>query len=171
MKVDEPAAAAAASSTPAPVDGATAPIASTSASTSTPAKKRKPAEPTSDRLSNLSRVTSAQLTHISFPPESRYVPVRTTFAASSGSVSTPPSTANGRPTGSVSIGLGGGILMMRDREPEKAAEFLEMEVTRVLQLEPIVDPAIVAAAAADDMVVDDGPIAPVPEEFEYNDWE
>lgn len=137
------------------------------APTASPVKPKRKAEATSDRLSNLSRVTSAQLAHISFPAESRYVPVRSIFAsASTASTSTKARVSTLAP----SVGSGGGILMMRDREPTKEGEFLEMEVTRVLQLDdPIVAPAAAAAAAVEP--VDDGPIADLPPAFEYSDWD
>ncbi|PWN27463.1 26S proteasome regulatory complex, non-ATPase subcomplex, Rpn2/Psmd1 subunit [Jaminaea rosea] len=51
------------------------------ASTDTPASaakkpRRKPAEPTSERLQNYSRVTPAQSKFVAFPSDSRYTPVR-----------------------------------------------------------------------------------------------
>ena len=152
MKIDE--------ATPlATGDGATAPLAATTK------PKRKAAEPSSERLANLTRVTPAQLSHISFPADSRYVPVRSFFASTSSSAST--SAVKSTSTRNT-LSTGGGILMMRDREPTKEAEFLEMEVTRVLQLdEPVA--AVVPAVAA--LVVDDGPIAEMPAAFEYSDWE
>lgn len=154
MKVDEPA-----SSSAAPVvDGAAA----------VAAKPKRKAEATSGRLANLSRVTSAQLAYISFPAESRYVPVRS-FAASTPSTSAVASTSTATATAIRStLKTGGGILMMRDREPTKEAEFLEMEVTRVLQVDDVVP---VDAPVAAVVPVDDGPIAEMPAAFEYSDWD
>lgn len=61
--------------------------------------------------------------------------------------------------------------MMRDNEPEKEAEFLEIEVTKVLEAPIIGVPAAVAAGAGIGGEVDEGPIAEIPEPFEYTDWE
>lgn len=165
MKIDEPEASS--STTPA-VIAVVAP---------TPKKTRK-AEPTSDRLSNLSRVTPAQLPYISFPLDSRYVPVRpfiassaigTTSAGTGGAGSLLSSTEKSIHSTIASRSGGGGILMMRDREPEKEAEFMEIEVTKVLEAPIIGGPVPLAGAAAG--AVEDGPIAEMPEPFEYTDWE
>ena len=163
MKIDEPEASSS-TTTPAPAP--------------TP-KKIKKVEPTSDRLSNLSRVTPAQLSYISFPADSRYVPVRPFAAVTALSPTTTTmgssllSSANGNIHSTLaSRAGGGGILMMRDKEPEKEAEFLEIEVTKVLEA-PIIGGAVPVGAGgvAGGEVMDEGPIAEIPEPFEYNDWE
>lgn len=62
--------------------------------------------------------------------------------------------------------------MVRDREPEKEGEFLEMEVMKAIDTSA---PAAVeggaaagGAAAGEDLT---GPIADPPAPFEYTDWE
>jgi 26S proteasome regulatory subunit N2 len=104
-------------------------------STSAPKPMRK-TEPSFEKLPNFSRVTPAQLSHISFPTEGRYQPVRTISMKPTLSV------RNGKaavlPTGSTSIspalGLtteryagGGGILILADQRPDEEAEFIEFE--------------------------------------------
>ena len=108
----------------------------------TPAKPKRKVEPTSDRLSNLSRVTPAQLSYITFPTDARYVPVRPIFSSHSRASTA----ANPAVSATPRIGAGGGILMMRDREPEKEAEFLEMEVMKVVDTEAA--PVVGAGAGA-----------------------
>jgi 26S proteasome regulatory subunit N2 len=141
------------------------------AAAAAPAKPKRKAEATTDRLSNLSRVTPAQLSYISFPSDARYVPVRPLFSSSSSS--TPVSKGDVKQgTATPSIGAGGGILMMRDNEPTKEAEFLELEVMKVVDLTtPVVADDAVAAVpvvAGTDLT---GPIADAPEPFEFEDWE
>ncbi|WWD07181.1 hypothetical protein V865_005278 [Kwoniella europaea PYCC6329] len=62
---------------------------------STPTQKKKPSEPSSFTLSNMSRVIPSQLQYISFPSEGRYTPVR--------------------PSGSGS----GNIVVVRDTRPDE----------------------------------------------------
>ena len=65
--------------------------------------------------------------------------------------------------------------MMRDREPEKEAEFLEMEVMKVVDTEaaPVVGAGAGAGAgegiAGEDLM--EGPIADPPAPFEWTEWE
>nr|XP_019001495.1 26S proteasome regulatory subunit N2 [Kwoniella mangroviensis CBS 8507]OCF64956.1 26S proteasome regulatory subunit N2 [Kwoniella mangroviensis CBS 8507] len=73
---------------------------------STPTQKKKPSEPSSFTLSNMSRVIPTQLQYISFPPEGRYIPVR--------------------PSGSGS----GNIVVVRDTKPDEATSedgFIELD--------------------------------------------
>lgn len=146
MKMDEPEPAAAA----------------TAAATATPAKPKRKAEPTSDRLSNLSRVTPAQLPYIAFAPDARWVPVRPVNAG----VVAPSE-------GATLVGAGGGILMMRDREPEKPVEIIEMEVQKVLTLEGVegVEAEAAALGVAGEAELLTGPIADPPAPFEYSNWD
>lgn len=151
--------------------------------------KRRKEEGTIDKLSNLSRVTATQLPYITFPEDSRYVPVRPLLASSATQKSSHPNSKVGLTGSSTSVaqvilsqadsiatGAGGGILVMRDRRPEEAAEFLEMSSLK--------NAASDAAAAnnqtnlpptghghADldpDRALLDGPIADLPPSFEYN---
>lgn len=97
-------------------------------------KVTRKAEPTYEIRPNFSRVTPAQLAHISFPPESRYQPVRPVST-------TTPSRAT--PTGplttvtSEKFAGGGGILILRDLRPEEEGEFIEFEPP----VEPVVSGA------------------------------
>ncbi|KAG8936517.1 proteasome regulatory particle base subunit [Tulasnella sp. 418] len=86
-----------------------------------PAEETKPAkrkEPSFEKLSNLSRVTTAQLAHISFPSEGRFQPVRT--------VSVTPSKSSASKKGQMYSG-GGGILMLMDKTPDDPIEWIESE--------------------------------------------
>lgn len=111
MKVDEvePTAPKAEGTTPA----AEAPT------TSKPTRKR---EPTSEKLSNLSRVTPSQLAHISFPPDSRFQPVRAVSVAVINLSQATPLGKKG--TGPQRYASGGGILMLIDKTPGEAIEWI-----------------------------------------------
>ncbi|KAI0778468.1 26S proteasome regulatory complex non-ATPase subcomplex Rpn2/Psmd1 subunit [Trametes elegans] len=97
--------------------------------TSTP-KSRK-SEPSSEKLSNFSRVTPAQLAYITFPAGSRYQPVRV--------VSTrPPPAATKAAKSPAAAALvaersagGGGILIMSDTHPGEETEYIEFETQAV----------------------------------------
>ncbi|POW20499.1 hypothetical protein PSHT_03395, partial [Puccinia striiformis] len=145
-------------------------------------KRRKKME----RLISLriSRVTGTQLPYITFPEDSRYVPVRPLLASSattqksnqhkigvmSGS-STIVAHAILSQSDSVATGAGGGILIMRDRKPDLPAEFLEFS-----SLKNIANPSdpntnhnlIVEESVDPDRALLDGPIADLPPSFEYN---
>ncbi|KAL8279340.1 hypothetical protein RQP46_008152 [Phenoliferia psychrophenolica] len=144
MKSDEPATAAA----PAASEGAAATTAD-----ATPAKPKRKAEATSSVLSNLSRVTPAQLPFITFAPDARWTPVRPVHSGES------------------SIGAGGGILLMRDSEPDKEAEFLTIEVEKVLTLEDLDNATGAAAGGETDADLLTGPIADPPAPFEFTTWD
>lgn len=63
--------------------------------------------------------------------------------------------------------------MVRDRQPEKEGEFLEMEVMKAIDTSapaPVEGGAAAGAGAApsEDLT---GPIAELPAPFEYTDWE
>ncbi|KAM0750672.1 26S proteasome regulatory complex, non-ATPase subcomplex, Rpn2/Psmd1 subunit [Meredithblackwellia eburnea MCA 4105] len=167
--------------------------------------KPKRKEPTSDRLTNLSRVTPAQLPYITFGADSRWVPVRPVHSGASTPLRSatpvpPPSgsslvkdatslvsaaiSAPGRSTptpGSTSaatagvlaptpsVGAGGGILVLRDREPEKEAEYLELDVYKVLTLDQVETVAMDAPGTSDELLT--GPIADPPAPFEYTTWD
>jgi len=79
-------------------------------------------EPSSETLSNLSRVTPAQLAYISFPSEGKYQPVRAVTAK-------PASTRAGKAIRQIEekAAGGGGILILVDRHPEEEAEFIQFE--------------------------------------------
>ena len=83
-------------------------------------KKRK--EPTSETLQNFSRVTPAQLAHISFPPDARFQPVR--------SFTPPTSVTKARLKGAVKTTTeryaGGGIILLVDRQPGEETKFVDL---------------------------------------------
>ncbi|KAI7954458.1 hypothetical protein MJO28_004858 [Puccinia striiformis f. sp. tritici] len=150
----------------------------------TKSTKRRKEDGTIDKLTNLSRVTGTQLPYITFPEDSRYVPVRPLLASSattqksnqhkigvmSGS-STIVAHAILSQSDSVATGAGGGILIMRDRKPDLPAEFLEFS-----SLKNIANPTdsntnhnlIVDESVDPDRALLDGPIADLPPSFEYN---
>ncbi|KAG8843961.1 proteasome regulatory particle base subunit [Tulasnella sp. 330] len=116
MKLDD---AESSPSTSKPAEGDAATIANGSTSTTKPAASRK-RESSSEKLPNLSRVTPAQLVHISFPSECRFQPVRAVSVlvsasnqGSSTSKKTPQRYANG-----------GGILMLVDKTPNEPIEWI-----------------------------------------------
>ena len=77
-------------------------------------------EPTFERLANFSRVTPAQMIHVTFPRDGRYHPVRpvSTFHGSHKSVTGIITTAE-RYAG------GGGILILHDHRPSETPEYYE----------------------------------------------
>jgi 26S proteasome regulatory subunit N2 len=88
------------------------------------AKVAKRPEPTFEIRPNFSRVTPAQLAHISFPPEGRYQPVRPVSATtiSRATPAGPLTTVT-----SEKFAGGGGILILADLRPEEEGEFIEFE--------------------------------------------
>jgi len=108
-------------------------------------------EPSSEKLSNLSRVVPAQLPHISFPSEGRFFPVRPVTGTTV--KSTARKAQKKSPSALPSVGPsaqyagGGGIIVLIDNNPLEPTEYIEPE--------PI--PAAVAPAA---MEVDAAPAAP-----------
>ncbi|POY76348.1 hypothetical protein BMF94_0545 [Rhodotorula taiwanensis] len=159
MKVDEAAAAGNANGDDAKKDGKTA---------------RKQPEPSFSQLENLARVVPAQLQYVSFPAESRYVPVRPVNAGSA--TASNASVALSRL--SSPVGTGGGILLMRDTRPTEEAEYLELEVLKAIDTST---PAVPAAAGAQsgagtgaagpsDSDLASAPIADTPAPFEFSDW-
>jgi len=105
------------------------------------APKRKEKEPLSETLQNFSRVTPAQLAHISFPPDGRFQPVR------------PIRSGNGKTRAG-----GGGILMLIDRTPNEPIKYVDLPAD--LGGEEIPQPA-------EGMQVDEPAEAPPPAPFEY----
>jgi len=105
-----------------PINRSISNLAEENSSTSKVARK---AEPTFEIRPNFSRVTPAQLAHISFPPEGRYQPVRPVSASTVSRVTTPagPSTT----LTSEKFAGGGGILILDDLRPEEEGEFIDFE--------------------------------------------
>lgn len=86
-------------------------------------KPKKQREPTSEKLSNLSRVTPSQLSVVVFPPEGRFQPVRP--------VSVPQAQAK---KGVKRSATGGGILLLLDKTPSEPIEWIEpsSDVIRII---------------------------------------
>ena len=77
-------------------------------------------EPTSEKLTNFSRVTPAQMVHITFPSDCRYQPVRL--------VSTQPAPSRRSFKSLVSTEKyagGGGILLLIDQRPGEEPSYIE----------------------------------------------
>ncbi|KAJ3550952.1 hypothetical protein NM688_g4968 [Phlebia brevispora] len=81
-------------------------------------------EPTFERLPNFSRVTPAQMIHVTFPRDGRYQPVRavSTYRTSK--------TASGLVTGERYAG-GGGILILNDQKPDEEPDYIEFTTQAV----------------------------------------
>lgn len=99
--------------------------------------KRK-ADPTFEKASNFSRVTPAQLSYISFPPDGRYQPVRPvslhTQAGKGGRVTSVGAGKKGNgPSGVLSerYAGGGGILILVDERPDEEAEIIDLSPPEV----------------------------------------
>ncbi|KAI0375292.1 26S proteasome regulatory complex non-ATPase subcomplex Rpn2/Psmd1 subunit [Pilatotrama ljubarskyi] len=136
--------------------------------TSTP-KSRK-SEPSSEKLSNFSRVTPAQLAYITFPPESRYQPVRV--------VSTRPPPGPIKTAKSASAAVlaaeryagGGGILIMADTRRGEETEYIEFETQPVAPAAgapPAAQNPPAPAAGRHIALDENAPEADPPESFEY----
>ncbi|KAJ9113747.1 hypothetical protein QFC20_001772 [Naganishia adeliensis] len=128
-------------------------------------------EPSFETLSNLIRVTPAQLRHIEFPASGRYQPVRQVGSKSSSAIE---ASRAARSSATQQHVQGGGIIMMRDTKPSEEAEYIEL--TSKLDRTPPAAVVTEAAAAAPEqpsagtegMDVDaNEEEAPVPPAFEY----
>ncbi|CAG7847424.1 26S proteasome regulatory subunit RPN2 [Serendipita indica DSM 11827] len=86
-------------------------------------KEKKRKEPTSEILENFTRVTPAQLVHITFPPDSRFQPVRS-FAPPAPLAKTRPKAAGKNLT--ERYAGGGGIIMLIDRRPGEETTFVDL---------------------------------------------
>lgn len=139
-----------------------------SASTSKPPRK---AEPLSEMLPNMSRVTPAQLAYITFPSEGRYQPVR---AVSSRKVPSAHSAPSSLGLTSEKYAGGGGILILADQQPDEEAEFIEFDTAMVATTQPGAAPeqmgnghAIHATPTGPHIALDESlPDADPPEPFE-----
>ncbi|KAJ9109707.1 hypothetical protein QFC19_001937 [Naganishia cerealis] len=83
----------------------------------------KKAELSSETLSNLVRVTPAQLRHIEFPTSGRYQPVRQIGVKSPSALE---ASRAARSSATQQHVQGGGIIMMRDTRPDEPAEYIEL---------------------------------------------
>nr|GAT44102.1 predicted protein [Mycena chlorophos] len=126
-------------------------------------KPTKRSEPSFETRPNLSRVTPAQLAYISFPADSRFQPVR---AVSANPI--PRGKARTTTTGSEKYAGGGCILIMADRRPDEAAEFIEFEVIPAPAVAaPAAAPAVPAASGPHIALDESGPEMGPPPVFEY----
>lgn len=84
-------------------------------------------EPNSQKLPNFSRVTPAQMAYVTFPPDSRYQPVR--------AVSTLPPRKGHATLSSITnmekFAGGGGVLILTDLHPEQEPEYIEFTTVHV----------------------------------------
>lgn len=176
------------------VDGSAdaAPGASSTSATSKKKGAKEQAEASYEKLPNLSRVVPAQMPFISFPSESRYLPVRPLASSQPqhhGIVRAPASPAAILES-IVESGMGasGGILVLRDTRPEEDVELVEMKVFKALQLAATgfdedqaeqnapaaaaaPGPALAATTASGTAIDLSAPIADVPEPFEYDEFD
>ena len=145
-----------------------------------PKTKRRKEEPTSQSLPNLSRVVPAQLPHINFPSEGRFHPVRPLITSTivSSSTSDQLSTAPANSASAILTTLattsrvtGGGIILLRDSEPEKEVEYFEYEANKNVTSTDTNAIATEPTTIDEPRIDSTGPIAPMPPAFEYNDWE
>jgi len=131
--------------------------------TSKPPSRKK--EASSERLQNFSRVTPQQLTYISFPPGSRYQPVR---PVSTNSVSRPKKSS----TGPLETYTGvGGILVLLDEQPDEPVDLIAPLEPSVVVPEPTAtqpaQPVETAAPRPHIALDEDSPEASPPAPFEY----
>ena len=98
------------------------------ASTTAKPASTKKREPTSEKLSNLSRVTPAQLASVVFPADGRFQPVRP--------VSVPLSSSTKKVK---RLAGGGGILMLWDKTPSEPIEWIEpsSDVIRIIPVQSV----------------------------------
>lgn len=92
--------------------------------------KGRRGEPSSEKLSNLSRVVPAQLAYITFSSESRYQPVRVV------STRPPPSAKAAKTASSIALATeryagGGGILILADTRPHDEPNYIEFETAPI----------------------------------------
>ncbi|XP_006454699.1 hypothetical protein AGABI2DRAFT_182674 [Agaricus bisporus var. bisporus H97] len=94
--------------------------------TPSPSNKKK-SEPLQEFRPNFSRVTPAQLDYISFPPGSRYQPVRPVSSTPRNSASIPGAKGGNKAPSAEKYAGGGGIILLTDLRPDAEAEFIEFE--------------------------------------------
>ena len=130
-----------------------------------PVKEKKAAEPTSHPVQNLTRVTPAQLAHISFSSNSRYSLARPASAPKKGK-----KVAAGNDYARKSSMAVGGIVVLSDNDAEAQGEFVELKQS--LWTAPAAAPATATAAPAQDATMssgDDFEEAEPPAPFEVSD--
>ena len=140
----------------------------------TPAKKdRKPAEPSSFTVSNMSRVTPHQLPLISYPAHGRYQPIRPIGEAGTTTDQNPkkssgPNVLSGGSGGAEKIGAAGSIIMLGESVEGQSGQVQYIELDRSLW------PLETEARAVDEQVsepmavVEETEEAEMPPPFEYS---
>ena len=100
---------------------------------------KRRAEPTFEKVANFSRVTPAQLSYISFPPDGRYQPVRPVSLHVQAAKGGRAVSAGAGKKGNGSSGLlseqyagGGGILILVDERPDDEAELIDLSPPAVV---------------------------------------
>lgn len=148
-----------------------------------PESKRTRKELSFEKLSNFTRVTPAQLAHITFSPDGRYQPVRPVATRSPQKVIKGKAAANSPPASTIAVlgtpaeryAGGGGIILLIDLAPDTPAEFIETELPRPAQAsEPAIPASIGATVASAPVSVsarhialdENEPEAELPESFE-----
>ncbi|ORY27990.1 endopeptidase [Naematelia encephala] len=156
-------------------------------STPVPAKSRKPTEPSSFTLTNMSRVTPQQLAFVSFPTGGRYEPIRSLGSE----VASPSDSTASRTTKRPSSSSGeskkapnaGTVIMLRDLKPDEDKEDAYIELDKALWRPPpppepeaattadtpSAQPAVAGAGAgAEAGAEEEDADAPIPAPFEYD---
>lgn len=103
-----------------------------------PSTSKRKAEPLFELRPNFSRVTPAQLAHISFSSDGRYQPVRPVSTRSQAPKAVKAAGGSSPGLGSEIYAGGGGILILTDLRPNDETEFIEIETA----------PPVAAAAPA-----------------------
>lgn len=185
MKVDEPPTSTAPPGDISPITGSVSNLPDATAKADGKAaevKKPRKAEPSFEKLPNLSRVTPMQLAHITFPSEGRYQPVRPVSTRSAKPSKGKAAAGSKAPPAAAALGIaseryagGGGILLLIDQRPGEPAELIESEVAPAPQAPPAAmdvaapepAPAATAAPSGPNVFLDeDAPEAGPPESFE-----
>lgn len=136
-------------------------------------------EPAFEKLTNFSRVTPAQLVHISFEPDGRYQPVRPVSTCGplpgkgKGTAAKAMSSA-GSSASSQRYAGGGGILLLIDTRPGEPEELIESVMQPVVQEPAPMDiatedtPSVEGQTSPHIALDEDAPEAEPPEPFEVS---
>jgi len=161
-----------------PINGSISNLSDEVKASSSGSKPTKKAEPSYEMLPNFSRVTPAQLAHITFPPDGRFQPVRAVSAQpipskGGNTVSAGIKSSAAMGVTSVKYAGGGSILILADHRPDEEAEFIDFGSELVVPAEaaPTAPPngdAIGILPSGPHIALDEtAPEADPPESFEY----
>ncbi|KZP16841.1 hypothetical protein FIBSPDRAFT_912172 [Athelia psychrophila] len=157
-----------------PINGSISNLAEDSRPSTSKSGARKN-EPSSENLPNFARVMPAQLSHIAFPLDSRYQPVRAVSAKAASNKGIKVGVAPaGSKSATAAIGLssekyagGGGILILTDRFPDQEAEFIEINPPAATEVQA--NPTNDTASLEPHIALDPNePEVDPPEAFEVN---